>query len=260
MPLTIMKNLPKGKMDKQRLIILVVLFFLTACVSPALHNYKHKDGSIPVPGMPDIIAIRTGSPGHYIVYDQNGNIVGYLRKKIKDKLYRFYDVHEKIKGIEMGELVQTYKNFHQYLMDKAYDLWKNKNYTYNDFLYQVQTELGGKYYIAVIFGNLNQQVEKGGFLQWFKEGYSITCSDLVIHLKKYNDTPSFSAALTILEEVRDILDQYARCMKEAQRTTYKEMFAEQCKKLLANLERKNSGYKDIKDKFMQDMNEHLKEL
>ena len=58
---------------------------------------------------------------------------------------------------------------HQKLMNEAYDLWKsNDNWSKEEFFEQ----LDRKHRIAVALGNMNYQVENGGFSQWIYNGYA----------------------------------------------------------------------------------------
>ena len=54
----------------------------------------------------------------------------------------------------------------QNLMDKAYATWKD-NMNYDEFLASLSPVLR----TAVVLGNLNYQVENGGFSQWIFNGY-----------------------------------------------------------------------------------------
>lgn len=59
-------------------------------------------------------------------------------------------------------------DYHQELMDKAYDQWhKNPHWSKKQFY----LSLDPKSRAAVVFGNLNYQVENGGFYQWFDNSY-----------------------------------------------------------------------------------------
>lgn len=58
---------------------------------------------------------------------------------------------------------------HQELMIEAYDQWKeNQDWSSDEFV----SRLDYAHRVAVLTGNLNYQVENGGFDQWHFNGYS----------------------------------------------------------------------------------------
>jgi hypothetical protein len=57
----------------------------------------------------------------------------------------------------------------QKLMSEAYKTWEGRNdWSYSDFV----NSLDHAHCVAVVIGNLNYQVENGGFSQWHGNGYS----------------------------------------------------------------------------------------
>ena len=65
-------------------------------------------------------------------------------------------------------------NIHQAIMDIAYALWQSKegqNWTHKEMLEQVTDGYGFISRLAVQLGNLNYQVENGGWIQWYDNGY-----------------------------------------------------------------------------------------
>jgi len=69
---------------------------------------------------------------------------------------------------------------HQDLMDESYDLWQSeegKNWNHKDFLDNLPSVVH-KY--AVILGNLNQQVENGGFEQWYGNNYGERDDEILV--------------------------------------------------------------------------------
>lgn len=68
---------------------------------------------------------------------------------------------------------------HQQLMDQAYDRWqKNQHWSQEEFF----DELTPAEKFAVAFGNLNYQVENGGFAQWWGNDYGT--AETVAYLKR----------------------------------------------------------------------------
>jgi len=63
-------------------------------------------------------------------------------------------------------------DFHQKLMDEAYELYRKHNkWSYEEFITNVPNLLSKLHLYAVVVGNLNYQVENGGWIQWYDNGY-----------------------------------------------------------------------------------------
>ena len=74
----------------------------------------------------------------------------------------------------------TKKDFHQALMDSAYNKWgKNKEWNKSQFF----NHLDYLERIAVALGNLNYQVGNGGFIQWEDNSYKIEHASFLLELK-----------------------------------------------------------------------------
>lgn len=65
------------------------------------------------------------------------------------------------------------------LMDEAYKLWQDhendnpsKRWDQEDFYRHVMMDLSGFHALACVLGNLNYQVENGGFVQYLDNGYA----------------------------------------------------------------------------------------
>lgn len=69
--------------------------------------------------------------------------------------------------ITQTEVSETVESKHQDLMTKAYTKWA-KGLNYREFLYKLDVAERR----AVVIGNLNYQVENGGFAQWVDNKYS----------------------------------------------------------------------------------------
>jgi hypothetical protein len=79
----------------------------------------------------------------------------------------------------------------QPIMDAAYAKWP-KDGRYSDFLF----EISGIEKYVVLIGNLNYQVENGGFTQWADNGYGLYWQDVLRVLEKVGtDTAKQVAAL-----------------------------------------------------------------
>lgn len=152
------------------------------------------------------------------------------------------------------------KDFHQNLMDESYDLWKkekNKNLSYVDFLDQVEKELSLLHKVSVIFGKLNYQVENGGFLQWYDNGYSCSIEELIETLEV---NKQFNEVLKILENVRDSLEYLEDGEKEVKKVSYEyqDLFKETLKNYCRDdFDRCDKEFYKYNDKFKVKFNEWL---
>jgi len=156
------------------------------------------------------------------------------------------------------------ESIHQKLMNKAYDLWsteEGKELNYSDFLDVVSDKFGKLYSNAVITGNLNYQVENGGFSQWHYNDYSITLDDLIIFFTdNFKNNEVIDKLKYILNEVVDILDwldEGKDCVKNLY--DYKEFFIkkleDQVQKELNQLDEK---YYEINEKLNEILEEYFK--
>jgi hypothetical protein len=73
------------------------------------------------------------------------------------------------------------ENKHQQLMDEAYDKWQAGLYTSYDHMVESVSDL---HKMAIVLGNLNCQVENGGFYQWVDNGYGQMAHEAVEYLNK----------------------------------------------------------------------------
>jgi hypothetical protein len=118
------------------------------------------------------------------------------------------------------------RTIHQEMMDKAYELWnkpeENKKMPYEDFLETVSEELGNNYVDAVITGNMNYQVENGGWFQWYDNGYSVTIQEIIDFFEKpeFNDCSEIKKLREILSSVEEQLDWKERGDREIQQVDY----------------------------------------
>jgi hypothetical protein len=71
----------------------------------------------------------------------------------------------------------------QQLMDQAYERWQANNWSQAEFWAQ----LSYPERVTVFVGNLNYQVENGGFYQWHDNGYSECHRDLIVILRMLGD-------------------------------------------------------------------------
>jgi hypothetical protein len=158
--------------------------------------------------------------------------------------------------------VKEEESIHQMLMNKAYDLWQTevgKRLRYENFLDLINEKLGSIYYHAVITGNLNYQVENGGFSQWYFNGYHITIDDLICFFRdKFKDNKTINNLIDNLTDILETIDWYdegKRCIKNIN-YDYKDLFEEVLEEKFNN---ELSGFDDYYYKINDDINEILEE-
>jgi len=149
-------------------------------------------------------------------------------------------------------------DIHQKLMDEAYDFWKSKKgrCSYSQFLDEIHEKFSPAHYNAVILGNLNYQVENGGFAQWFDNGYSIALDDIKLFLTNYDGkTTTFNDVLQILEGVEDILKEHKKASRFQRYDTDQECYDDS---YLDGLDLFDTKYYNINETFMLEVEAVLK--
>jgi hypothetical protein len=92
----------------------------------------------------------------------------------------------------------------QKVMDAAYEKWQaNRGWSYSDFV----NHLDYLEKVVVVTGNLNYQVENGGFMQWHDNGYSEMSSILLSFLENELET---DAAINVAALVRSCRYRYGQ--------------------------------------------------
>lgn len=87
---------------------------------------------------------------------------------------------------------------HDELMNAAYDRWRENNWSREEFLDQLTPQEK----FAVCTGNLNYQVENGGFSQWCENGYGTeeTVTYLLRALARMDYNESVDTVFGLLEK------------------------------------------------------------
>jgi hypothetical protein len=140
------------------------------------------------------------------------------------------------------------EDFHQNLVDEAYDLWQKpeNNWNKDQFLQNLPSQAHRD---AVILGNLNYQVGNGGFEQWFGNDYGDRDAEYLIGtLLPAIGTPSAKRVMYLVEEAYDLREEY---------DPYEGEPNEDASNDLDNLD---SEYYAIDDEFMKDVNQYLYKL
>ena len=134
----------------------------------------------------------------------------------------------------------------QFIMDHAYDKWKDNNMSREEFLNQ----LTDYEKIAVKFGNFNYQVENGGLFQWDDNGYS----DDLDSLYDFINDSSYSKKDKFLE----ILDNFSNVKSAIEELDdYSDWYEEDRATRLNSLNYCDKDYYNIKDSWIAYFNDYL---
>jgi len=106
-------------------------------------------------------------------------------------------------------------SIYQKLIDEAYDFWSSKKCNYEEFV----NSLSPLHAEAVILGNLNYQVENGGFIQWYENDYYIFIEKIIDTFKKiqniFKDEKCLEKIIDILYEISEDIDWTEKGISEA---------------------------------------------
>jgi len=92
-------------------------------------------------------------------------------------------------------------DFHQTVMGEAYELWQeNRDWRYPEFV----SKLNALQKAAVLLGNLNYQVENGGWTQWGPVNNYMACADEVLEVLR-DMAATCPLAPTVAKMVRDLV-------------------------------------------------------
>jgi len=152
----------------------------------------------------------------------------------------------------------------QKLMDEAYDKWQDNDWSKQDFRNYISKIMSREHLIAVQVGNLNYQVENGGFLQWHDNGYSMDLEDLISYCEEIG-TKTCIKVKTLLEYVQDTISYFCTEAEEAMQLLTRNLFdnyAEVLRDCLwdqmsKHLSRYDQEYYDISDNFLSDVETYL---
>lgn len=148
---------------------------------------------------------------------------------------------------------------HQEIIGECYDRWKDHNaadpvnaWSFEDFWDQ----LSSKERFAISTGKLNQQVENGGFLQWYHNGYGIP--DVVTYLLRV--LPRVKTASSL--KVEDLLRQYNDAVElydenEDKENEYGGMNQVVYGDFSKNLDSLDTLYYTVNEQFMADVQHSL---
>ena len=131
-------------------------------------------------------------------------------------------------------------------MDKSYEKNENSNMSREEFL----SNLSSYERIAFQFGNLNYQVENGGFTQWYMNEYNVDSNDLYSFLEDSNFIYK-DAFIDILEHISFINESIEKL--DVQDYFYEEDYQTR----LGNLYLCDNDYNKIKDDWISYFQDYL---
>lgn len=141
---------------------------------------------------------------------------------------------------------------HQDLMDEAYNLWQsNPDWNSQDFINNLKSKIHKD---AVVLGNLNYQVENGGFDQWwFNEYGPRDYRYLMNEILHSVNIQSFQIVLNIVRKAVPKLEELSRIQNNwGEDDEDDEAFI-----LEKELDDLNSEYYEVNDQFMEDVEKYL---
>lgn len=95
----------------------------------------------------------------------------------------------------------------QYLMDDAYSKWREEKTSYQDFIESLEKPS----LRSVILGNMNNQVQNGGFSQWVANDYYNPNTKPYIEetMAEMPDTPSVINVRSMLNKLEEALEEFS---------------------------------------------------
>lgn len=132
-----------------------------------------------------------------VLPEDNNHLLKYIKHILDNRL------------IDAEDIVLD-EEFHQRVMDLAcYLMNLEKDYTQTNWYSCVDKKLCDLFKAAIIYGNLNYQVENGDFSQWQFNGYDVTLGDLIKYteLAKKQSITNADVLLDILNSIESTLKQ-----------------------------------------------------
>jgi len=138
---------------------------------------------------------------------------------------------------------------HQDLMNEAYEIWQKNNWSDKEFIEKLE---GTIHKYAVILGNLNYQVENGGWDQWWSNGYGTRDWEFLLTLLPQINTPSALQVLKILKKAVTILIELYDSNNNSDEEEEEDRW-----ELLEKLDTLDDEYYGVNEQFMKDVDKFL---
>lgn len=166
------------------------------------------------------------------------------RQQLKNEFLQFARQRIRKHAEDEGE------DLHQQLMNEAYDEWqKHKEWSKTDFM----DSLDDIHREAVALGNMNYQVQNGGWEQWHDNGYSFQF-DLVDDVLEKIGTRTSTEARRILGQVMEIIEQMGGARSGGFEFGGDE---DETMDLREQLDEFDDQYYEIDDQLMKDAEEYF---
>jgi hypothetical protein len=147
--------------------------------------------------------------------------------------------------------VNTDEMLMQKLMNQAYAEWRVNDWTQVDFYAHLHTSDHNQL-IAVVLGNLNYQVENGGWSQWIFNGYTKSAEPYILDILQEINTAN---SKTVEEYVRKaIREMHAEERFEANK---RSGWSDDDYDYELDLNAEDDGYYAINEAFMLEVNAYL---
>ncbi len=139
--------------------------------------------------------------------------------------------------------MNTENSYHQQLMDKAYDRYEKLSK--EDFWDQLDAEER----VAVAIGNMNYQIENGGFIQWFDNRYAT--KETIKFIKRVLNHINQKTCLQVI----DLIKRFEAILPDLE-----EMAEDgECEDAYTFTECLDKDYYKINDAFMEEVEQALKD-
>lgn len=138
--------------------------------------------------------------------------------------------------------MNTTETIHAQLMDEAYKWWNSRRDSegYDWFIYNLPRD---DWRVAVLLGNLNYQVENGGFEQWHYNGYSSQYARVRVLVEQID------------KDVLHLLDAFMKLVEKGIFDSESEEFDEETANTLCLA--LDCTYYNINQKFLTNVNQYL---
>jgi len=149
------------------------------------------------------------------------------------------------------------------MMDEIYEFWNREENQYlsKDEIREIVPKVFSEKHLAALqIGNMNYQIENGGFEQWYDNGYAeLDLYDLLSFLEPLREKrESIDRVYRLLENFFESLEEYEEIRQEIQKinSMYIDMFQDCLLNHFFSWIRPLSGrYYEINEKFLEDLEE-----
>jgi len=155
----------------------------------------------------------------------------------------------------------------QKLMDEIYKFWnldENKNLSKQELREVVPKVFSEKHLLALRIGDMNYQIEKGGFERWYDSGYADLdldpTLDFLVELKEEEERESICEIFQILDKFSARIRDYEETLSESRKLSILSENNEVFEDCLLNqfymwIWGLSEEYDEFKKQFLKDLEE-----